>query len=230
MSRTTESIRWRGGQVTRLEALTDAVFGFAITLLIVKLEVPGTFDDLMQLVPQFVPFAFAFTLLILVWWYHYQLFSKFDLEDGWTVVLNSILLFVVLFYVYPLKFVASFLLGGNARDAFRSVDQIPDAMAIYGLGFVAVFGVFALMYHHAWRLRDRLRLTPLEVWSAREHVANCSIMVAVGLISVALAQSIPHWSAGMLSGFSYFLIGPAQYFNGRYFNSRRAALVAVSNT
>lgn len=64
-SRTTQSIRWRGGQVTRIEALTDAVFGFAITLLVVSLEVPQTFDDLMAMMRGFVAFAFSFTLLIL---------------------------------------------------------------------------------------------------------------------------------------------------------------------
>ena len=71
-SRTTESIRWRGGQVTRLEALTDAVFGFAITLLVVSLDVPKTFDGLMVLMKGFIPFAASFALLILVWTYHYR--------------------------------------------------------------------------------------------------------------------------------------------------------------
>ena len=49
MTRTTESIRWRGGQVTRIEALTDAVFGFAITLLVVSLDVPDTAPKLLDL-------------------------------------------------------------------------------------------------------------------------------------------------------------------------------------
>ena len=224
-TRTTESIRWRGGQVTRIEALTDAVFGFAITLLVVSLEVPGTFDDLMGMMRAFVGFAFSFTLLILVWTYHYRLFSRYDLEDGWTIVLNSVLLFVVLFYVYPLKFVASFLLGGM-QGAFSSWEQVPLMMVVYGAGFVAVFLVFATLYGHAYRLRDRLGLSAMEAHEARAHVANCLVMVGVGIFSIACALLIPGPAAAPIAGFSYFLIGPAQWVVG----TRMRRLAPVSPT
>ena len=213
-TRTTESIRWRGGQVTRIEALTDAVFGFAITLLVVSLEVPQTFDDLMGMMRDFVAFAASFTLLVLVWTYHYRLFSKYDLEDTWTVALNSLLLFVVLFYVYPLKFVASVVLGGRMQTAFTSSDQAPLLMAIYGAGFVAVFLIFATLYGHAFRLREQLGLTPTEAHGARVHVANCLVMVGVGLLSIAIALFAPGDWAAPAAGFSYFLIAPAQWIVG----------------
>jgi uncharacterized membrane protein len=223
MARTTESIRWRGGQVTRIEALTDAVFGFAITLLVVRLDVPSTASDLLGMMKGFLPFAASFALLILVWSYHYRLFSRFDLEDGYTVFLNSVLLFVILFYVYPLKFVFSAILR-DERTVFSSIEQVRTVMAVYGGGYVAVFAVFALLYLHAYRLRHRLQLTRAEIVVAQAHVAECAVMIGVGLVSIATALFGPsRWSA-MLSGFSYFLIGPAQYVVGvRYGRLRKLA-------
>ena len=42
-----EGFRWRGEEITRIEGLSDAVFGFAVALLIVSTEVPKTFDALL---------------------------------------------------------------------------------------------------------------------------------------------------------------------------------------
>src|SRR6516225_4095824 len=96
--------RWRGGEITRLEGFTDAVFAFAVTLLIVSLEVPRTFSQLAQTMKGFVPFAVCFGLLAHVWYRHYIFSRRYGLQTPYTVFLNSVLLFVVLFYVYPLKF------------------------------------------------------------------------------------------------------------------------------
>lgn len=38
------AFRWRGREISRIEGLSDAVFGFAITLLVVSLEVPKPAD------------------------------------------------------------------------------------------------------------------------------------------------------------------------------------------
>src|SRR5438132_2805264 len=103
--------RWRSHEVSRIEGLSDAVFAFAVTLLVVSLEVPKTFADLMTVMRGFGAFAISFTLLFIVWFNQYKFFRRYGLQDNLTVILNAVLLFVVLFYVYPLTFLFSFLLS-----------------------------------------------------------------------------------------------------------------------
>jgi len=43
-----KKFRRRSHEVSRTEGLSDAVFGFALTLLVVSLEVPKTYSELMQ--------------------------------------------------------------------------------------------------------------------------------------------------------------------------------------
>src|SRR5258705_9631602 len=98
----TRDFRWRGHEISRIEGLSDAVFAFAITLVVVSLEVPKTFDELAETMHGFGPFLISFILLFAVWFNQYKFFRRYGLKDTITVLLNAALLFVVLFYVYPL--------------------------------------------------------------------------------------------------------------------------------
>ena len=67
-----DGFRLRGREVTRLESFSDAVFGFALTLLVVSLDVPRTFDDLATTMRGFPSFAVCFLFLALIWNGHYK--------------------------------------------------------------------------------------------------------------------------------------------------------------
>ena len=69
-----------------------------------SLEVPRTFGELDETIRGFVPFAVAFALLMYLWHSQYVWFRRYGLQDTTSVALNATLLFLVLFYVYPLKF------------------------------------------------------------------------------------------------------------------------------
>src|ERR1700759_3152962 len=98
--------RLRGlGEVSRIEALSDGVIAFAITLLVVSLEVPKTFDELLVTMRGFLAFAITFGMLFHVWFVQYKFFRRYGLNDYFVIWMTGALLFVVLFYVYPLKFV-----------------------------------------------------------------------------------------------------------------------------
>jgi uncharacterized membrane protein len=96
---------WRGAEVTRLEGFTDAVFPFAVTLLVVSLEVPKTFQEPFAAMHGFIAFGACFALLANLWHEHYRYFRRYGLQNSWVVFLKCVLLFFVLFYVYPLKFI-----------------------------------------------------------------------------------------------------------------------------
>ncbi len=208
----------RGREVSRLEAFSDAVFGFAATLLVVTLEVPRTYPELMQSLRGFVGFGLSFAILLMMWVAHNGFFRRYGLQDGWTVTINSVLLFLVLFYVYPLKFLFTSFVGRflgleDAKNSIRSVEELQSVMLIYGWGFVAVFMCFVLLYLHAWRLRDELDLDELERHEARMWARHYLIYVGVGLLSVALAwQGIGIFYG--LPGIIFFLLGPLCWLNG----------------
>jgi hypothetical protein len=229
-------LRWRSREVSRLEGLADAVFGFAITLLVVSLEVPQTFDQLLAMMRGFPAFAISFGMLLLVWYQHYAFFRRYGLEDMTTMLLNAALLFVVLFYVYPLKFVWTFLNnlilgGGDPRVRLPTgelvypvlPEQTPKMMIIYGLGYVAVFLIFALFYLHAHRQRAALELDALELFHTRVEIESNLINVAVGLLSVGVAAR-GGMSSAALAGFCYFLLGPVLTVHGTISGKRRKKL------
>lgn len=198
--------RLRGREVTRLEGFADAVFGFALTLLVVSLDVPKNFADLMQAMRGFPAFAICFLLLVLIWNSHYRFCRKYGLDDGFTRFLTCVLLFLVLFYVYPLKFLFSISINVSpAATAGLTGSQVYSLLMIYGLGFASVYLALFFLYLHAYRLRDALELTPLERLDTRFALGRMTCLVAVGLLA-ALAAYL-HLFGGW-GGLIYFSLLP----------------------
>lgn len=192
----TSAFRWRGNEISRIEGLSDAVFAFAVTLLVVSLEVPQTFNELAATMRGFGAFAISFVLLFSVWFTQYKFFRRYGLRDTPTVLLNAALLFVVLFYVYPLKFLFTYLVnrftGGHGEvrlpngtlEAMLEGDQMASLMLIFGIGYLAVFVVFVLLYWHAYRKRAALDLNQLEVFDTRNSIQECALNCGVALFSM----------------------------------------------
>lgn len=200
-SRDLPGFRLRGREVTRLESFSDAVFGFALTLLVVSLDVPKSFNDLVTTMRGFPAFALCFLLLALIWNGHYKFCRRYGLDDGTARFLTCVMLFLVLFYVYPLKFLFTFsitgLLLGFGPPASMTGSQFSTLLVIYGLGFAAVYGASALLYMHAYRLRDLLELNALERFDTRYLIFRLLTLVAIGIIAAGLAciPVLRNWSA-----------------------------------
>ena len=234
LERRDHGFRWRGSEISRIEGLSDAVFAFAVTLLVVSLEAPKTFEALVRLMHGFVSFGVCFGMLLMIWHAQYIYFRRYALDDNTSFLLNAMLLFVVAFYVYPLKFLFTTLTNGitgyretdaagHVVQAMQRADWRP-LMEIYSAGFIALYVIFALLYLHAYRLRSELDLSPMETYETRGVVQENLLMVGIGTLALVLA----FLNAPQISGMSYVLIGPLQAWLGARHGKRRRALVAVS--
>jgi Endosomal/lysosomal potassium channel TMEM175 len=226
--------RWRSHEILRIEGLSDAVFAFAVTLLVVSLEVPKTFNELAVTMRGFGAFAISAALLFTIWFNQYKFFRRYGLQDTATVCLNAALLFVVLFYIYPLKFLFSFLVNvisgghGEVRLANGSVeamverDQMSSLMLIFGAGYVAVFAVFILLYLHAYRKRFQLELNKLELFDTRNSIQEAALNCSIGLLSMGIAAFGGRYS--VFAGPVYMLVGLAMTIHGMMMGKQRKRL------
>lgn len=211
-----DKIEWRSHEPSRLETFSDAVFAFAVTLIIVSLEVPKSFDELYETMKGTLSFAVCFGILFQIWNDQNIFFRRYGLNDRYTVALNGILLFVVLVYVYPLKFLFAFIfsnntytLNGQVHTMIRDI-QIPGLMTIYGIGFTVIYVLFFLMYANAQKHAMALKLTALELYTT-QSIAYVNLFCAfIGVLATLVAWVLP-LEYSSLSGFVYFFMVPLTY-------------------
>ena len=133
----------------------------------------------------------------------------------------------MLFSVYPLKFLFSSWLGsvfgGRHYSAYEYLDQLYVLYVIYGLGFAGLNLLFGLLYGHAWRLREVLRLTAVESVLTRSAMWEHRLQIAVCLFSVVLALLRTH---PYVPGLAYALVGVAFAINGRHHGQQVRMLTA----
>jgi hypothetical protein len=208
-----------------------------LTLLVVSLEVPKTFDDLLLTMRGFGAFALCFGLLIIIWYEHYTFFRRYGLQDTYVIVWNTILLFLIVFYVYPLKFLFTLffnellglsfqvtLPGGDIVPMIRE-GQLPQLYIIYGIGWTAVWLVFALLYRHALKLGEQLELSPLEVFETQASITENLAASIVGLASIGFVLV----GASNAAGFVYLVMFPFTWAIKRR-NSNRRHAIAIDQT
>jgi hypothetical protein len=131
-------------------------------------------------------------------------------------------LFLVLFFVYPLKYLVtqfSVFTRSLAEGAPRAPFSLEDAqlsLIVLALGYIAVFAMLAALYWRALGSADQLDLSPRERQLTRFGVASNVIHASIGLAVLIGAWLIPlPWSP--FAGFFFFLIGPLMFWAGATF-------------
>jgi uncharacterized membrane protein len=237
--------RYRGISSSRLEGLTDAVFGFAITLLVVSLQVPGSFLELQASMYGFLGFVLATMVIFMFWNEHYEFFLRYGLEDSRTKFLNFIFLFLVLFYVYPLKFlfnilgtlmtlIISNLFNDHSAAHALKVEEFKENMMLsnqdwfglligYGIGLILIYLVFYLLYKNALKFKNELELNELEVFETKVSLYSFAAMAIIPVLSIILLFILPD-QYQYIAGFIYCSFGIVVPVYYTQVNKKRKAL------
>ena len=231
------NFRHRGEEPGRLENFSDAVFALAVTLLLISTSAPGNFEHIKLFVWELIPFALCIIIIVLIWYEHFTFFFRYGLRNPRIIVLNTIFLVIVLFYVYPLKFLTKLALWpfalifkqdaliGNLRGMIGGEDMA-DLMIIFGLGYFSVFFILMLMYRYATGKAEELQLNKIELFDTRTKVNTNLLMSLVPMVSVLVAILMYNQRlAGMYSGFVYFLYTPVMVFYGIRVDKKRKSLL-----
>lgn len=207
-------INYRGTNASRLDNLTDAVFGIAITLLIFNLSNPNSFGDLLTFTKTLPAFLISISFLVLIWTEHLEFSEIYTLNDTRIYVLNTLFIALVIFYVYPLRFLTIFLTNAFFRTDIElkiQGDQVPYLMVYYGAVAFALYFILYLFYHRAEKIKTALNLNDYETFYTLWQKRRLLIMFAVPLLSISLTLMINQVSfiwASVFGGITYFLYTP----------------------
>jgi uncharacterized membrane protein len=130
----------------RLEAFSDGVFGFAITLLVLGVQAPSlkAVNDaelrsaLLQALSQLVPYVTSFATIGIIWLNHHAMFHAVERVDHSTLTLNLFVLLVVTFIPYPTAVLSRY-------------GALPSSAFLYGCTLTALGIAYSLLWMHIAR-------------------------------------------------------------------------------
>ncbi|MBC7892191.1 MAG: DUF1211 domain-containing protein [Sphingobacteriaceae bacterium] len=221
----------------RVVSFSDGVFGFALTLLVFPFETPTRFAQVVDFVQLGLAYALGAALIAMIWWEHNRFFRLFRGMDRALVALNTALLFVMLVFVYPLKFLAVYLENlflGQSNSQLISRAEVPTLMMLYGGCFGGTCLLLFLMHRYA-RKHFGQELSPTERIEAQTAARTMVIFFSVALVSVGLVglmllfQPNHHGPWMLVAGLVYNLYFPlffwSYYRQGRELESLKKSML-----
>ncbi len=168
----------------RILAVSDGVFAFSLTLLVVELVVPAASSNsalaaqLLAQWPELFSYLLSFAVVAVTWNGHHDTFRYVRHVDGWLIVLNFALLLLVAFLPFPTA-----VLGRNQNE--------PVAAVIYAVTLTLINLAGAAIWWYATR-GHRLVDRDLDRHIVKKRFTRLAIGVVVFLVSIPVALWQPY--------------------------------------
>jgi uncharacterized membrane protein len=203
--------KYRPGLTTgRIEALSDGIFGFALTLLVLALTVPqlspmqlhqgALLSNLLALWPKLLTYLVSALIIIIYWIGHVMLFHFVNRSNRNFMWLNSLFLIMIAFFPFPVG-----LLGEYPMESI--------SLALYG-ATLAVTGLFyAGMWFYATTDRHLInqKLSDELIKKGKLIVTVAPITYLVGIILAFVSPALCI-ALYILTPIAYILPGPVDEF------------------
>lgn len=203
------NLRYRGAINTRLNSLTDAVFGIALALLIFNVSDADSFKDLLSFAKSFPALLISIFFIYIIWKEHVSFSVLYGIHGLKLQFLNIIFTSLIIFYVYPLRFLTKLLtniLFNFDIELKIEANEIPNLMIFYGIITLAIYVTLYFFYTVVLLQRKELELNEYELFHTKKHRNRMLIMAIVPFISLSISFILQNYSilwASVLGGSSY---------------------------
>ena len=190
----TETVSSNAGDPGRLQAFSDGVFGVAITLLVLNIQVPHLADvqastlarELLRQWPVYLSYVISFFTIGIVWANHHNTFQVIVKADHSLRMLNLFLLMTVTLIPFTTALLSEYI---------QDTAEQQTAALVYSLGWVLLAIAYNILWQYAIRrhfIAESLTAAQIRTISRRTFFGFICYMVAVvsALFSAGLSIAI----------------------------------------
>jgi uncharacterized membrane protein len=183
---------------SRLEAFSDGVFGFAITLLVLDIHVPSVTTGSLSLFhlltadwATYVAFLIGFFTILICWINHHFMFTYIYRGNSKLLLLNGFKLLVVTFTPFATAVLSKYI----------NTDQQETAVNVYTFNFalmgLSMFGI--------WLYSFRVGLLKVEVQTTLKAITRYYLLAAALSFSIFALSFVNVWLCLGLSGVMFII-------------------------
>jgi hypothetical protein len=153
------------------------------------------------------------SLVFLFWYRQYIFFRRYGLNDFVTILLNLAYLAVVIFYLYPLKFLFSLLISSwfgvdlfakakNESLVILSNADFPQLIILFSSGYFLIWVIIFLLHQHVFHLAAQFHFSRYEILFTRKETRGALGNSLIGLFALTFA----YFDLVKYTGICYLLI------------------------